>query len=363
LVVVVELFIFLILKKDTNFVKKFRYYLFGETGNAFTSVFMFFSAVALTFYSALTLKINEELLKSFWVAGALGGITLACAIVFISRKQVPGSKNKTTFFGLLAFSLVLPFFSTTYIDALLKSTFERYGIRQSNVTLLLSKENYKTITKLVSQAPSGFSNCDAVEPFVIHRSTTLWHGLGERSLVKIPIRSVSIFEKETDTKGKSVNVEVELEKKGLQIARGNQLTDSCISFSIKGFAAGRSEFTSQSNQDFEEAVDILKSIKVDITQIEVVGFADPRRIETGNYELSYLRAATVKKRLLAVDKFKNVAFRSVKGEGVLIVKNDCTENLDLKIRNECFASHRRTEVRVFFNTNIATNSKVELKSK
>jgi outer membrane protein OmpA-like peptidoglycan-associated protein len=321
------------------------HYTFGESGVVFGSVALFVLACA---YSVLLLHadVSNRLIQSAWFSGLLAAVPINIALNLMA-----GSERKTqrTRIGAGMFAvagLMLPLLAFPFAGALVDMTFAQYGIRQQDVTLLLSKQNYDSVRAAVTPLPRGLVECELTEPVAISGATTLWHGLGERSLVRFPVQAVSAMAQTTE----KMKLTIELDKKGVQVARGSIVPDLCVTLTVNGFETGKHSLSMEAAEDLAYAMKSLKGVADRINQIELVGYADRRQVDGGNVDLPLQRTQAVQKLLKTTPGFGTRVARLIRGEGVVTSKAACSDTLSSKELDTCLTPNRRVEIRLYFRT-------------
>jgi outer membrane protein OmpA-like peptidoglycan-associated protein len=241
---------------------------------------------------------------------------------------------------------------------LVNSSIKNLGIRKNNVSLILSKENYIIIENLAKELNIPLFGCstDADKGSVIvHNIDVLWHGIGERSLVEIPL---PILDK------RNTVARVELDSKGVKILElmnpsSNQpnTIKSCINLSADTLF---DTYSSTPNQlGTKRLVELKKKIstytkgaELKIDSVSITGHTDQAPVLKGgdsNIGLSKRRAEAVAVSL--TDLFTNLSKDKIQvnGNGAMTPKSNCSEELSRLELNECRAIDRRVELEFFFS--------------
>lgn len=112
-------------------------------------------------------------------------------------------RNTKRFWVGLSAIFVFPLLSVTTISNIANSSFKVFGINQVGVSVVLSEENYRILSKIIPEICGDDESCNArsYSDMVFHDVNILWHGVGDKSLIVFPISS-------TDKPNYSVRVEL-----------------------------------------------------------------------------------------------------------------------------------------------------------
>lgn len=238
---------------------------------------------------------------------------------------------------------------------------ERYvmggaGLRANDVTIKLSEENYNMLASAVGgrHLPVlGCSTANGGPERLVHGVSLLWHGIGERTLVGVPIDAENM-------------VQVELKREGVAFVRNYGPSERC--FELSGdliFLHGSDELADldekteapNTGTDLDEMMKIIVE-KFDIIQeIRIVGHADAIGYPGGaakNNELAKKRARAIKSRIETYLKTKPPTksipenFFTVEGHGAREPKTLCKDWPVKATLSECLAVNRRVEVKIKF---------------
>jgi outer membrane protein OmpA-like peptidoglycan-associated protein len=241
------------------------------------------------------------------------------------------------------------------------ASFQNLGFRKNNVSLILSKENYNHIKDIAKDLNTPLFTCspDAnQDSVIIHKVNVLWHGIGERSLVEIVVPTYD---------GKSAEVRVELESKGINIFETKNSSDQAHE-TIKSCSSLKTDslfdtYSAIPNQVGIERIDEFKNkigqylekgkLKVDV--VTITGYADQAPVlkkGDSNFALSKRRAEAVAERLVSLYgelRTKHKEAIHIFGNGSIMPKSNCSDHLSARELEECRAIDRRVEIEFVFS--------------
>lgn len=263
---------------------------------------------------------------------------------FLKRKGLKPSHN-TNFFILYSIILILlvpTLMSAQFMENLIrKVVMANIGIYTEDATLRLSEENYQILETVSLNSGTPILGCPEknLNYRLVHGVTVLWHGIGERSLVRLPSKSSGV-----------VGPSVELKRDGVSVVRdfsGPPLRCFEVSSDLL-FQVGTDTPASDFKNTLQNVKQQIDSFGNQIDTIEVIGHSDPLNVTRpgdSNLKLSERRAERIKIALEALG-VKNV--KSI-GKGAHEPKTLCK---DWPIQNsisDCFAPNRRVEFRLRLN--------------
>lgn len=305
--------------------------------------FLLFALLTIVLIFLKTHRLDSVL--SVWTASLCSGLFGLIGIRLIARGPEKHSGRWPAGIGFLLAALMFPLIVPTAGSLFFEAPFSGFGLRQNGVTISLNPSNMERYRALRPEYSEYLKSCGDVKDSwtAVHGTNILWHGIGKRSLVEIPI---------TPKLGEAKKyVRAEFDSDGLATSRSSV---DIVCFEVPDVA-----FATQSNvlasADEARLFDALESSLSDSSQLvfmEIFGHADRRPRKEGNGILSTARANYVSLRLQ--QKFKiEPAKVTVRGRGVLQPKVVCSEKLTSLEIDECLAPNRRVEIRIFLQNSRA----------
>lgn len=320
-----------------------------EDGWIYTSsafCFLLFSLFAV--FVAFSKNGRWESVASVCLASFVSGIFGFICMKLLTSATEKQSQRWPAAFGLFGVALIFPLVVPTAGSLFFEAPFKGFGLRQQAITISLSPSNWERYRALQPEYSEYLKRCGGSKESwtAIHDVDILWHGIGQRSLVKLPIPPTS-----TAPSTKQY-MRLEFESSGLITSKSPV---DMVCFEVPDIA-----FSTQSNVLSESGqthlFDALRPSFADtslLERVEVIGYADRRPTKGGNDALSTARAENVKLKLqqqFNVDPVKVFA----RGKGVHQPKAMCGEKLSPLETDECLAPNRRVEIRVILQNKKAS---------
>ncbi|MGL6368913.1 hypothetical protein ACSZNB_04095 [Aeromonas hydrophila] len=249
---------------------------------------------------------------------------------------------------ILAF-FIAPLIGTTAVSKIVDSSFRVFGINQNNVSLVLSEKNYEIVSGVARGLEVPLLGCELVKGTtrVIHNTSVLWHGIGDKSLI--------VLLKPDDDGFKSV-ARLELESQGtnvLKVLDNSASFNACINFEsdtlFKSYESTPSpEGLARLDAFTQKIQGYLKSSKLEIVSASITGYTDRKPVlknNDTNYDLSLRRANSVFNSLSSLFNEHVKKLVKVTGKGSLNPRSKCTESLQSKELQECLSVDRRVEIK------------------
>jgi flagellar motor protein MotB len=234
---------------------------------------------------------------------------------------------------ILLSSLNGPFF--------LKKTLQMIGIRHENVSIILNPDNFKKITNISNSSLKPMVNCESPNSRLLTDVTLEWHGIGEKSKLRIPNTS------------SEQSFTVTLDSKGIDIIKDLDATEhkKCI------LVTGTTYFDTYSDKPNQYGMQQLDKFianlnekkKLKITNVEITGFSDRQIInnkEDSDFSLSRRRADNVYKVLEAKITLKKSNDIKVLGNNLPQGKVKCSPSLKGAELKYCLSKERVAEIKV-----------------
>lgn len=311
--------------------------------------------VAMIYFPAIPKLINNKFSHAF-VGFVFAGVLLHELVTQLDKRRsaiarsstgTPAPLSANAIKTIVLFALLLPaLFSASFLKSVNEDfALIKIGLRATQVTLKLSEENYGIVASGAGGqylAALGCSVSPASTDRLVHDVNLLWHGVGERSLVEIP-----------NPNGEPIIVELKREGVFL-IKKYAGLKERCLD--LNGdllFGVGSAELDESSdNEDLRQMVDVIKKLKAQIEEINVIGHSDP--LPFANSPTSNDILATKRAQVIAefIQKNAGLAAAQVKptGHGAREPKTLCKDWPVKASLGECLAANRRVEVRIKFKS-------------
>ncbi len=220
------------------------------------------------------------------------------------------------------------------------------GIRQENVVILTNEESAKAINSAILDGSSLLEVCNPEKSKVAiyPNSTILWHGIGEKSLVEVPALTPNLKNPNNPLR----MARIEIKSADIRIVRNAHL-EQCLQFNIERFTAGQEKIPENELKNISNAVGLIKNR---INSVEIIGYADHRKIKNGNYKLAASRADHIKEYIKKEIPKANITTSTAGIEGP---KVDCEKRSKGTDRDECLAPNRRVTVKFFLKSKKSTD--------
>lgn len=305
-------------------------------------------------------------------APLIGGVIILVGMYFWHPKKDEADEKKTQELkvsrnALFAIGILLPLvFAASTIMLLINASMINIGLAKKNVSLVLSKENYAALSDVASEFDVPLFGCEGKatdSANIIHNVNLLWHGIGDKTLVEIPL---------SKRLGNESFVRMELDAKGVQVIElmsknnvKNNTFKSCLS--LKGdtiFDTYTSEpnkaGAEQLNQISKKISSYIKTSELKVNSIKITGYTDQSTVHKSgdsNISLSQRRAESVYRALSVLLNGVSKENIQVLGLGSLNQKSKCSNDLKATELTECRSVDRRVEIELVFSTIGANRSK------
>ncbi|MCP3750436.1 OmpA family protein [Pseudomonas sp. SBB6] len=328
---------------------------------ALYGVVQFSSKKIKTSWGLALIGLLAGILLVLWAIGAgtlevlapiLGAVILVIILVvqpplppYSHPNDIKERKRNNTLMTIIA--VICPLIVGSAISAkIISSSLELLGFRQMNVSISLDESNQKIIQRIAAEFDLPLQGCESQhqEAQIIHHVNVLWHGVGERTLVEIPVL--------TRANANSA-YQVELNRSGLNIVRRpSNKTSVPLCFSLNNdllFDTYSSTLTGEGRRALDaftvKIKDYLSVSKTSISSISVVGHTDRTPVlaaKDNNQKLSLRRAESVSMALQGLGE-KNPEF-ILEGLGARAPRSKCPRTLPQHELRECLTVDRRVEI-------------------
>ncbi len=257
---------------------------------------------------------------------------------------------------ILAMALaVAPLMAMSFINALIDVNMKKLGFRQESVSLVLSDENYKTLTTAARTLGLQVLGCpgDSGDNNIVHNVNVLWNGFGERTLIEIVGPKTSgepAARLELDRQGVSVLKVLDVK------TRRSVSYKACLNLEAGSlFESNGAEPTALGKRKINEFRRQLRAFAktsgLSVVEASITGYADRQPLKAKgdtNLELSRRRALSVSQYLGSILVPLSEDNKSIVGRGVAQTRAECPAGLAPADMSSCLSSDRRVEVVVEF---------------
>jgi outer membrane protein OmpA-like peptidoglycan-associated protein len=280
--------------------------------------------------------------------------------LFESRKRwrTLSGANKWAFLGICLLAVIVPLVLDSKIrEKEIEIVFDGLGVRSAQSSIRLSEENFSLLRSVAQQYhvpifPCGIEGGNKER--MVSGVDVLWHGIGERSLVAIPLNFETSNSgppsKPSESSANHLSVRLELQREGMHVVRSDRPgIERCIDISGDVlFPSGSDALLPGSEGEIVERVgQMLDSRGVILRRLRVVGHADIQPVVTRgqtNHSLAMSRAERVRQILIKVFEIApDTVIAESKGASEPRVQ--CPPNLPLGMMSECLSPNRRVEIR------------------
>lgn len=296
--------------------------------------FALFSYMMVDLYGKGGFERNFNFLASSF-PGGFAFLVLIFSVEDNENLQNPISINRRM--QVICMAFIFPVMIAIFVgepSLMIEQSMKRIGIRNENTSIRMSSGNYEIMKEIAERYHVPVFDCGSAQGgYLVHNVDILWHGIGQRSYIRI---------------AKNKNIKFDVNSDGVIPVVSDKKMPPC--FEVKG-----DSLFDKKNYSFRKGADyILEKIKEEISMIdnvevvEIVGYSDPMRYDN-NQELSLKRALEVEKWIRGNVKSLDAAKFLVRGGGsdkviVKCLRSISNDNIDTDEESRCNAPNRRVEI-------------------
>jgi outer membrane protein OmpA-like peptidoglycan-associated protein len=325
----------------------------GKNDSVFFKILMIFVGFIFLFFLFLFYLVTNDFRSV--LAPLASGLIFLMATFFgesasegLTDHEIQKREKARVGIIILAF-FIAPLIGMKAVSKIVDSSFRVLGINQNNVSLVLSEKNYEIVSGVARSLEVPLFGCELVKGTtrVIHNTSVLWHGIGDKSLIALLKPDNGSF--------KSV-ARLELESQGtnvLKILDSSASFNACINLGsdtlFKSYESTPSpEGLAQLDVFTQKIQGYLKSSKLEIVSAEITGYTDRKPVlknNDTNYDLSLRRANSVFASLSPLFDEHVKKLVKVTGKGELNPRSKCSNTLESEELKECLSVDRRVEIK------------------